>query len=301
MKRRDFIKKTAMGTAMVATGLPALGKSANSQVKLTILHTADTHSRIEAFPATASKYAGRGGYAARASLVDKIRATEQNVLLFDSGDMVQGTPYFNFYKGELEMKLMSKMKYDLATIGNHEFDNGLSGIEYMLQFAEFPWIISNYDFSNTILANRFAPYKIFEKQGLKIGVFAVGVELDGLVWGENFGATQYLDPIAVSREMVQELRNNQGCDLIVCLSHLGYDYEGAVCDTALAKQVAGVDIILGGHSHTFMEESVFYTNPEGEQVLVNHSGWSGVNLGRIDLTYDLQKKKKRFGGKNMEV
>ena len=119
--------------------------------------------------------------AQRAGLINSIREKEDHVLLLDAGDIFQGTPYFNFYGGELEFKLMSTMKYDAATLGNHDFDNGLIGLKKQLPFAKFPFLIANYDFSKTILKDKFNPYKIFNKGGIKIGVFGIGIELEGLV------------------------------------------------------------------------------------------------------------------------
>ncbi|BDC99953.1 metallophosphatase [Persicobacter psychrovividus] len=305
MERRKFLKKSALGALFASVAAPTITKAAskkNDHISITLLHTGDTHSRIEAFPKNSADYPNEGGYAARAALVEKIRQDHENVLLFDSGDIVQGTPYFNFYKGELEMKLMSKMHYDAANLGNHEFDNGLEGIRNMLQYAEFPFICSNYDFSETILKDRFQPYKVFERQGVKIGVFGLGVELDGMVWDKNYGKTKYLDPIKVSQKMVKELRQDKGCDLVVCLSHLGYKYDGPkMDDVKVAQAVSGLDIILGGHSHTFMDAPVYVKNPQGEEVLINHSGWSGVRIGKIQVTFDRKKKKSGINGKNVQL
>lgn len=295
MKRRDFLRNSVLGTA----GLTALGSlaahaapaaptapAAKGPVKLTILHTNDMHSRIEPFPADSPQWAGLGGMARRAALIEQVRGQEANVLLFDSGDVFQGTPYFNFFGGELEFKLMSQMRYDAGTLGNHDFDNGLEGLQRQLPHAGFPFLVANYDFSQTILAGRFAPSKVFEKQGVRIGVFGLGIEMAGLVADVNFGQTKYLDPVETARKMVAQLRGPDRCDLVICLSHLGYDYKSAkIDDRKLAAQVAGIDLILGGHTHTFMPTPEPITSPDGHATLINQVGWAGINLGRLDFEF----------------
>ncbi|GAC1383173.1 MAG: metallophosphatase [Hymenobacter sp.] len=297
--RRDFLRQSLLGTA----GLTVLGGLATSAeaavrrkapVRLTILHTNDMHSRIEPFPDNGGQWAGLGGMARRAALIHSIRAQEPNVLLLDSGDIFQGTPYFNFFGGELEYKLMSQMAYDASTLGNHDFDNGLDGLQRQLPHAAFPFLIANYDFSKTALAGRFAPYKVFEKQGVRVGVFGLGIELAGLVADKNFGQTVYLDPVAKAKEMAAQLRGPEGCDLVICLSHLGYKYDNdKLDDRKLAAQVAGIDLILGGHTHTFMEAPEPIASPDGHPTLINQVGWSGINLGRLD--YEFSVKGKRPG------
>ena len=299
MLRRDFLRNSFLGTA----GLTALGglaraaeaaPAAKAPIKLTILHTNDMHSRIDPFPEGAGQWAGLGGMARRAALVKDIRSREPNVLLLDSGDIFQGTPYFNFFGGEVEYKLMSQMGYDASTLGNHDFDNGLEGLQRQLPHAAFPFLVANYDFSKTPLAGRFAPYKVFERQGVRVGVFGLGIELAGLVADKNFGATAYLDPVAKAREVVAQLRGAEKCDLVICLSHLGYKYESAkLDDRKLAAQVAGIDLILGGHTHTFLDAPEPIASPDGHPTLINQVGWSGINLGRLD--YEFSPKKMRAG------
>ncbi|GAB3537110.1 metallophosphatase [Pontibacter brevis] len=293
INRRDFLKNTALGAAGVTLlGLPFSAEAAQN-INLTILHTNDQHSRIDPFPDDGRKYGGMGGMARRATLIEQIRKEEPNVLLLDSGDIWQGTPYFNFFGGELEFKLMSEMKYDAATLGNHDFDNGLKGLERQLPNATFPFIIANYDFSGTILKDRFQPYKIFEKQGVRVGVFGLGIELEGLVGKNNFGETVYQDPVAVAQEMVQELRGTQKCNLVICLSHLGYSYkEEKIDDLKLAEQVEGIDLILGAHTHTFLEQPDVVRHESGHETLINQVGWSGLFLGRIDFAFNRKSKKK---------
>jgi 5'-nucleotidase len=293
INRRDFLKHSAVGAAGITLlGMPFSAEAAQT-IKLTVLHTNDQHSRIDPFPDDGRKYGGMGGMARRATLIEQVRKQEPNVLLLDSGDIWQGTPYFNFFGGELEFKLMSDMRYDAATLGNHDFDNGLKGLEEQLPNAAFPFITANYDFSGTILKNRFEPYKVFEKQGVRIGVFGLGIELEGLVGKSNYGETIYNDPVAVAREMVQELRGKQKCNLIICLSHLGYSYiEEKIDDLKLAKQVAGIDLILGGHTHTFLEQPEVVRHESGHDTLVNQVGWSGLFLGRVDFSFNRRSKQK---------
>jgi 5'-nucleotidase len=291
MLRREFLQKTLASAA--ALSLPTALLASPETVSLTILHTNDVHSRIEPFPD--GKYKNMGGAARRAALIDQIRKETLNVLLLDAGDIWQGTPYFNFFGGEVEYKLMNRMGYEAATLGNHDFDNGMEGLLKFLPQAEFSFLNANYDFSQTPLKDRFQPYKIYKKGGLKIGVFGVGIELKGLVGEKNYGKTVYKDPIAVAKEMVQELRSKH-CDLIICLSHLGYKYESdKPSDHTLAQQVPGIDLILGGHTHTFLEKPTVLTNPEGREVLIGQTGWAGICLGRIDMTFTKGKLHKAAG------
>ncbi|GAB2959714.1 metallophosphatase [Hymenobacter coalescens] len=290
MNRRDFIKTSGLGAAglsLVGPGLIGSAAAAGKPVHLTILHTNDMHSRIDPFPVGSAQWADEGGMARRAALVSKLRQEQPNVLLLDAGDIWQGTPYFNFFGGELEYKLMSQMQYDAATLGNHDFDNGLQGLEKQLPHAQFPFLVANYDFSQTALEGRFQPYKVFEKQGVRIGVFGVGLELAGLVSDKNYGATKYLDPVAVAREQVQHLRGPEKCDLVICLSHLGYKYDSAkVDDHKLAAGAPGIDLIIGGHTHTFLDTPTVVEGPQGHRTLINQVGWSGIKLGRIDYVFD---------------
>jgi 5'-nucleotidase len=254
------------------------------------------HSRIEPFPANAGRNAGLGGMARRAALIKKIRSESENVLLLDSGDIFQGTPYFNFFGGELEFKLMSQMGYDVATLGNHDFDNGLEGLDKMLPNAQFDFVNANYDFSKTILKDRFQPYKIINKGAIKIGIFGLGIELQGLVPDKLYAETVYNDPIANAKEMVEELKA-QGCHYIICLSHLGFKYDSEKLDDhKLAEAVSGIDLILGGHTHTFLDEPIWYENKQGHKTMINQVGWAGINLGRIDVTFGAKNTKQIASG-----
>ena len=258
---------------------------------LTILHTNDVHSRLDPFPMDGSPSAGLGGVAARASIVKQIRSEEENVLLLDCGDIFQGTPYFNVYKGEPEIKAMTMMGYDAATMGNHDFDGGIENFAHQLQHASFPIINCNYDFTNTAMQGKTVPYKIINKGNLKIGILGVGVELQGLVPDNLYGNTKYLEPITKANETAAILRK-EGCHLIICLSHLGDKYtDTKVSDETLAQQSFDIDLILGGHTHKLFPQPKKYFNKNGDIVLVNQMGYAGMNLGRLDYIFEGKNKK----------
>ncbi|WP_300673751.1 metallophosphatase [Soonwooa sp.] len=310
MNRKDFLKYVGAGTlGLSLTPNLVLANSftktnLSQDTKLTILHTNDQHSRIEPFDASYSKNPNQGGFARRAKLVQQIRNQEANVLLLDSGDIFQGTPYFNFFGGELEFKLMSMMKYDASTMGNHDFDNGLEGFLKVLPNAKFPFICSNYNFKNTILDGKTESYKIFDKNGIKVGIFGLGVELKGLVGKANYKETEYLNPIEIAQQYSQFLRNEKKCDLVICLSHLGYDYEKEperMSDKILASSTSGIDLILGGHTHTFLPEPETFSNKDGKKVLVNQVGWAGLLLGRIDFYFNKDKTVKNISWRNQVI
>jgi len=288
MKRREFIKNTAAAGLLGASGLPLSGISFSTKKRITILHTNDVHSHIEPFPTNDPKYANLGGVARRLSLINSIRAESPNVLLLDAGDIFQGTPYFNFYGGELEFKLMSKLGYDAATIGNHDFDNSINGLAAQMPHADFELLSANYDMKNTIMDGLTKPYKVFVKDGLRIGVFGLGIKLNGLVNKRMYKETVYLDPIERATDMTQTLRNEENCDLVICLSHLGYDYRNKeiISDLKLAKATSGIDLIIGGHTHTFLERPTIAQNKDEEFVLINQVGWGGIKLGRIDFYFE---------------
>jgi 5'-nucleotidase len=260
---------------------------------ITILHTNDVHSHIEAFPANDSRNANMGGVARRAALIKSIREENANILLLDAGDMFQGTPYFNFYGGELEFKLMSIMGYDAATIGNHDFDNGIDGLYKQLPNAKFDLLSANYDFKNTVMDTHVKPYKIFIKNDIKIGVFGLGIELNGLVDQKMYKETKYLDPVNIAQDISRILNEVEHCDLVICLSHLGYNYRNnaeKISDLKLASLTKGIDLIIGGHTHTFLKKPTITKNILGENMLINQVGWAGINLGRIDYYFDNSKK-----------
>ncbi|MFL1894277.1 bifunctional metallophosphatase/5'-nucleotidase [Aquimarina sp. 2-A2] len=295
--RRVFVKQMAAASALVSIG--GLGLSsceASKTKKITILHTNDVHSQIDPLPDNHYKYPGLGGFARRASLIDQVRKENPNTLLLDAGDIFQGTPYFNFYGGELEFKLMSKLKYDVATIGNHDFDNGISGLLAQMPHATFDFVLANYDFAKTDLSEFVKPYRIIEKEGIKIGIFGLGVELEGLVSKKLYKETRYLDPIEISQDIVSVLKHEQGCDLIICLSHLGYSYKSdKVSDLVLAKATQNIDLIIGGHTHTVLPTPVQIRNAAGQAVLINQCGKSGVYMGQIDFYFDDKEKVSSTG------
>jgi 5'-nucleotidase len=294
MKRRDFIKGTAASTALLGVGGLSLSSFNSLTTKqLTILHTNDVHSHIDSFPANHPKYANMGGIAKRATLIETIKKENPNVVLLDAGDSFQGTPYFNYYGGELEFKLMSMLGYDATTIGNHEFDNGVEGLAAQIPNAKFDILNANYDFSNTIMHGLTKPYKIIVKDGIKIGIFGLGVELEGLVDKKMYKETVYLDPVEIATDVAKKLKHVEKCDLIICLSHLGYTYSSEpnkVSDIKLAAATQYIDLIIGGHTHTFLEKPTILENKIGKKVIVNQVGCYGINLGRIDFYFDTNKK-----------
>ena len=310
MNRKDFLKTIGGGT-LALTLAPNMAFAANaglldqkSEYKLTILHTNDQHSRIEPFDATDARNANKGGFARRATLIQQIREQEKNILLLDSGDIFQGTPYFNFYGGELEFKLMSMMGYDASTMGNHDFDNGLEGFLKVLPNAKFPFITSNYDFSNTILDGKTEKYKIFNKNGIRVGIFGVGIELDGLVGKKQYQETKYLDPVETAQHYADFLKKDKKCDLVICLSHIGYDFRdepNKISDKKLASKTDNIDLVLGGHTHTFLPEPQSFTNKSGRNVLVNQVGFAGLLLGRIDFYFDKNKSVKNISWNNQVI
>ncbi|MEW6467604.1 MAG: metallophosphatase [Bacteroidota bacterium] len=300
--RREFIRQSLYGGAGFAlmNAFPFDALASEDVTRITILHTNDVHSRIEPFPLTDPKWPGLGGIARRAALIKKIREQEKHVLLLDAGDFFQGTPYFNLYGGELELKLMSEMGYDAGTLGNHDFDNGISGLVKQMPHASFPFLCANYDFSDTELNGKTVPYKIFKKDDIRIGVFGLGIELEGLVDKKMYGSTRYLDPLGQAAHYAHLLKKDEKCDLVVCLSHLGYKYQDKkVSDVDLAKQSKNIDLILGGHTHTLLEQPLAYRNSDNKEVLVAQVGWAGIRLGKIDFVF--KKKNKKFHSEGTSI
>lgn len=291
--RREFLKWIA-GTAALLCGmkLPAGITLKTKTRKLTVLYTNDQHSRIEPFPLNDVKYPGQGGFARRASVIKKIRKEEHQVLLLDAGDIFQGTPYFNFYKGELEYQLMSEMGYDAVTLGNHDFDLGTDNLIQQMRLATFSFVNCNYDFTNTCLHGKIVPYKTYTKNGIKIGVLGVGIELEGLVDKKLYGSVKYNNPSDCANKIATHLKNNLHCDYVICLSHLGYQYDSdKMSDCVFAAQTKNIDLIIGGHTHTFLDEPVKRANSEGKEVLITQVGWAGIWLGRIDIYFSESNKK----------
>jgi 5'-nucleotidase len=271
------------GAAVVAPSL--ISAAGKKDVKLVILHTNDTHSNIDPFPANHAKYPGMGGVSRRATLIEQIRRDEEHVLLLDAGDIFQGTPYFNKFKGTLEMKVLAAMEYDAATLGNHDFDIGMEGFKAAKQHAGFPFVNANYDLSATSLKDEVVPHVIVKKGPLKIGIFGLGIDLTGLVSDANTAGMVYRDPVAAAQEQADLLRA-ENCDLVICLSHLGYEYPNdpqKISDRNLAVLTEGIDIILGGHTHTFLEKPVVLRNKANNDVVINQVGYAGLYLGRLDI------------------
>jgi 5'-nucleotidase len=295
MNRRKFIKKIAIGGTGLTLGAVPFDLFANDDfTTISILHTNDLHCHIEPFTGTNDRYAGKGGLARISTLAQKYKKENPSTLLFDSGDMFQGTPYFNYFEGELMLKIMSAAGYDAGTIGNHEFDNGLEGILKPLPNAKFPLINSNYDFSDTILADKFPRWKIFKRSGIKIGVYGLGIELKGLVADKNIGNTVFNDPLKVALGMEMFLKMDKKCDLVICLSHLGLRYkEDFASDMILAAETSMTDLIIGGHSHSFLEEPIIQKNKVGEQVIINQAWWGGLVMGKIDFVFERSRKKQK--------
>jgi 5'-nucleotidase len=295
MNRRSFVRNTFLVSsgALIAPSVFSQIALPKTSKKITILHTNDTHSNIDPFPENHSKYPGLGGVSRRFELIQKIRAEEEVVLLLDAGDIFQGTPYFNKYGGVLEMKLMTELGYDAATMGNHDFDGGMDGFVNAKEYADFPFLCANYDFKNTPIDGLTEEETIIEKGGVKIGVFGVGVELQGLVPANKYGETVYNDPIEIANDRAASLKE-KGCDLIVCLSHLGYSYDSdKVSDLKLAAATKDIHLIIGGHTHTFLEEPTVVKNASGGTTLVNQVGWAGVQLGRLDFEIEETRFSKK--------
>ena len=292
--RRTFLKQTILGGGALSLGLiPKELFASGEMLRLTVVHTNDIHCHLDPFPADHAEYPSKGGLVRIASMVNQTRKENPNLLLLDAGDMFQGTPYFNYFKGELIVNVMSKMGYDAGTIGNHEFDNGMGDILSAIKTANFPLISSNYDFSDTIL-NRFVKTQlIVNKGGIKVGIYGLGIELNGLVGTLNYGKTRYLDPLETALRMESVLKNDHHCDLVICLSHLGLSYENSkISDTTLAPQTKYTDLIVGGHTHSFLEKPLVLKNADGNPILVNQAGWAALESGKIEFVFDRVSKRK---------
>ena len=295
MKRRHFLKKIKFSSIYGLT-LPYFINDNyfdNGLKKITILHTNDVHSHIDPFPKNDPLNPSGGGVIARANLINLIKKGNPHTLVLDAGDVFQGTPYFNFFGGELELKLMSKMGYNASTLGNHEFDNGMEKLSKVLKHANFSFLNSNYTLKNTPLENKIKSHEIFNINGIKIGVFGLGIELEGLVEKKLYKGIKYLNPIEISKDISDDLKYNHNCDLIICLSHLGFSYskdKNIMCDLILAKQTKNIDLIIGGHTHTFLDEPVKVKNLENKDVIINQVGCFGINLGKIDFYFSENNK-----------
>ena len=299
LTRRKFLKSSLVaGAGLLA--MPSI--ASNGFEKLTILHTNDLHCHFEPFPSNDPRYAGRGGMNRISAYVKKMRQLEPELLLLDSGDFSQGTPYYNFFKGEVILKLMSEMGYMASTIGNHEFDSGMESLGNVMQYATFPLICSNYDFDDTPLRGKIKKHMILERKGIRIGIYGLGIELQGLVGKTLCGNTVYNEPLTVAQEQEDYLRNKEKCDFVICLSHLGFEYDTPkVCDITLAKNTSFTDVILGGHTHTFLDSPIEILNKEKQPVVINQVGWAALMLGQLEFYFEKQKKSFFDYSKNKRV
>lgn len=255
--------------------------------ELIILSTTDTHSQVEPTSKTASKNADMGGYARRMGLIRQERQQHPDLLLLDVGDFSQGTPYFNFFHGRIEVDAMNRMGYDAATLGNHEFDNGLDTLAMVIRMAKFPFVCANYDVAGTPLDGLLKPWVVLRRGGLRIGVFGIGVSPDDLISKKNFGGIRYMEPLSVINETAALLREQEHCDVVICLSHLGSDGEGLAGhenerDEKLIPLTHGVDVFLSGHSHHTHEDHI--ANADGKDVLMFQTGKSGLTVGKTTIS-----------------
>ena len=271
--------KTYLSFALVITlvCLPATARKRS----VSLLHTSDTHSCIMPLSPslTDTMAAGRGGFVRRAAMVERERAENPDMLLFDCGDFSQGSPYYNIYKGDVEVGLMNIMGYDAATIGNHEFDYGIENMARIFQMAQFPIVCANYDFTGTPVEGLVKPYIIIERGGLRIGVFGISPRLEGLVMEASCKGVTFIDPVAAANDVISRMKA-AGCDIIICLSHLGWKI-GGIDDEELIANTSGIDIVLGGHSHTYMQQMEYVNDASGHPVPVDHNGKNGIFVGKI--------------------
>ena len=274
---------------IIALLLTTMNVDAKGPKKITVLHTSDTHSCVLPLNKNLADtmLADRGGFLRRIAMLKQERQSDPDLLLFDCGDFSQGSSYYTMFKGDVEVELMNRMHYDAVTIGNHEFDFGLDNMIRLFKLADFPVVCSNYDFGNTELKDIVKPYVVLKRKGVKIGVFGVCPPLEGLVSTKNYGPLKYLDPVEVTERMVDILRNQQKCDVVICLSHLGWEVSDYP-DNELIKRTSGIDLVLGGHSHTYLKTLGYETDKTGRQVPVDHEGKHGIFVGKMQLT--LEKK-----------
>lgn len=260
---------------------------AGAQKQITILHTNDTHSTIMPLnPNLADTVlAGRGGFLRRMAMIEEERKADPDLLLIDSGDFSQGSAYYSLFHGDVEVGLMNHMHYDAATIGNHEFDFGLDNMVRIFRMAKFPIICSNYDFKDTELAKIVKPYTIIKRKGVKIGLFALCPKLEGLVFTKNYEPLEYLDPIEVANNMVDFLRNRKKCDYVICVSHLGWK-TSVFPDEWVINNTTGIDLVLGGHTHTYFDKLEYVNDRNGRPVPVDQNGKHGAFIGKLKLVFN---------------
>jgi 5'-nucleotidase len=314
--RRTFLSATLIGGATCAFSAPRLFgftrslsefaapllRPGKDETLITILHTNDQHSQIDPLPAN-DRNAGKGGVARRATLVKRIRAENPNTLLLDAGDAFQGTPYFNLYRGVVEYKAMTAIGYDIVTLGNHDFDNGVEALAEAMKYASFEFVSANYDVRGTAIERRVKPYVVREVDGVRIGVLGLGIKLEGLNPPESFKGIKYYDPVKVAIGAVRVFRERERCAMVICASHLGYYPDaksGEVGDSQVAAQVDGIDFIASGHTHTFMKEPVIAKQPGGGETVIFQVGKSGIYLGRVDFTVRANKV-TAFAGRLLDL
>lgn len=256
--------------------------------ELLILHTNDTHSCIEPISKTNpnKEQADKGGYVRRATFIKEKRKENSDLLLFDCGDFSQGSPYYNMFRGEVEIRLMNEMGYDAGTIGNHEFDFGIDNMVRLFKMADFPIVCANYDFKGTALEGIVKPYTIIERNGLKVGIFGLSPRLEGLVQADNYQGVTYKEPNEVANEVAGLLRNKENCDVVICLSHLGWKagLNNPACDENLIANTRNIDVVLGGHSHSLFDKTLYYNNLDGKEIPLQQMGKSGIFVGTMKLT-----------------
>lgn len=252
--------------------------------ELLILHTNDTHSRVEPIPVTNPnpEYADKAGFVRRATLIKEMRKQNKDLLLFDCGDFSQGSPFYNMFRGEVEVKLMNAMGYDAGTIGNHEFDFGLDNMARIFHLANFPIVCANYGVQGTVLEGIVKPYVILEREGVKIGVFGLSPELEGLVQAKNCVGIVFESPIEAAQRVADILKEQEKCDLVVCLSHLGWKGK-PYSDETLIPTTRNIDIVLGGHSHSFFDKTLFYKNLDGKEIPLQQMGKNAVYVGTMKV------------------
>jgi 5'-nucleotidase len=283
--RRDFIKTVLAGSAFLALPVSLKALSGKKTIELVILHTSDTHAHLDVLPSDDNHYPNLGGIARRATLINKIRSENENVLLLDSGDVFQGTPYFNVYGGKILFELMNLLKYDACTLGNHEFDNGIDWLAEMLQYPNCPFVNWNLDTSDTALKGKLKKWIIIEKGNLKIGVTGLGINPHSLITEANHKGLIYNDPVTEGEAVAKMLKEKMNCNFIIVLSHLGLEMGNAIDDKKLAAKTRNIDLILGGHTHTFLDEPIIINNLDNKPVVIQHSGTAGVRMTRLNFTF----------------
>lgn len=270
-------------TIAVAVTLTAAAKGR----QLLILHTNDTHSCVLPLnPNLAdTMLAGRGGFLRRAAMIDQMRKEGKDLLLLDSGDFSQGSPYYTMFKGDVETELMNIMGYDAATIGNHEFDFGLENMARIFRKAKFPIVCANYDFTGTVVEGLVKPYVIIKRKGVRIGIFGLSPKLDGLVMASTCAGVRYSDPIKTANAVADKLKNEEKCDVVICLSHLGWD-EAGLNDMEMMAKTRNIDLVLGGHSHSYFKTLNHVRNLDGKDVPNDQNGKHGIFVGKITLSLE---------------